>query len=117
QVVKDYTERHGETYLVPLQLATMVMFYAKQPFDEAGIPYPTDDWTFEEFIDIAEKLTDTSGDIKRWGYQANGNWFRDIHWLRGTGAQEFDSLIDPKVSQFNQEPLVNIVQLVASDFY
>lgn len=117
QVVKDYTERNGDTYLVPLQLATMVMFYAKKPFDEAGIPYPTDDWTFEEFVDIAEKLTNTSGDIKQWGYQANGNWFRDIHWLRGTGAQEFDDLIDPKTSQFNQEALVNIVQQVASDFY
>lgn len=117
QVVKDYTERNGDTYLTPMQLATMVMFYAKKPFDEAGLPYPTDDWTFEEFVEIAQQLTKTDGDVKQWGYQANGNWFRDIHWIRSTGAQEFDALIDPKTSQFNQEPIVNIVQMVASDFY
>jgi multiple sugar transport system substrate-binding protein len=117
QVVRDYTERNGDTYLAPMQLATMVMFYAKKPFDEAGIPYPTDDWTFEEFVDIAEQLTKTDGDVRQWGYQSNGNWFRDIHWIRSTGAQEFDSLIDPTTSQFAQEPIIEIVQLVASDFY
>ncbi|MBK8047462.1 MAG: extracellular solute-binding protein [Anaerolineales bacterium] len=117
QVVKDYTERNGDTYLTPMQLATMVMFYAKKPFDEAGIPYPTDDWTFEEFLDTAQKLTKKDGDVKQWGYQTNGNWFRDIHWIRGTGAQEFDQLIDPKKSQFNQKEIQDIVQLVASDLY
>lgn len=117
QIIKDYTTRKEDTYLTPMQLATMVMFYAKKPFDEAGVPYPTDDWTFEEFVDIATKLTNTSGDQKMWGYQANGNWFRDIHWIRGTGKQEFDNVIDPKTSTFNQPEIVDIVQMVASDFY
>jgi multiple sugar transport system substrate-binding protein len=117
QVIKDYTERNGDTYLTPLQLATMVMFYAKEPFDAAGIPYPTDDWTYEEFLTIAQQLTNTEGDNRQWGYQSNGNWFRDIHWIRGSGAQEFDSLIDPRTSTFNQQPIIDIVQQVASDFY
>ncbi len=117
EAIRQYTERNGDTYLIPTQLATMVMFYAKAPFDEAGIPYPTDDWTFEEFVDIAQQLTKTDGDKKQWGYQSNGNWFRDIHWMRGTGAQEFDTLVDPKLSQFNQPELVELIQLIASDFY
>lgn len=117
EAVRQYTERNGDTFLIPTQMAMMVMFYAKKPFDEAGIPYPTDDWTFEDFVSIAEQLTKTDGDKKQWGYQANGNWFRDIHWIRGTGAQEFDELVDPKTSQFNQPEIVEIVQLIASDFY
>jgi multiple sugar transport system substrate-binding protein len=117
EAVRQYTERNGDTYLIPTQMATMLMFYAKKPFDEAGIAYPTDDWTFEDFLDIAEKLTKTDGDKKQWGYQANGNWFRDIHWIRGTGAQEFDSLVDPKKAQFNQPEIVELVQMVANDFY
>lgn len=117
QIVKDYTERNGDSYLVPMQLATMLMFYAKKPFDDAGIAYPTDDWTYDQFLEVAQQLTKTDGATKQWGYQANGNWFRDIHWIRSTGAQEFDTLIDPKQSQFAQEPITNIVQAVASDFY
>ncbi|MBV7330290.1 substrate-binding domain-containing protein [Chloroflexi bacterium TSY] len=47
------TKRNGSRYLIPLQMATMVMFYAKKPFDEAGIDYPTDDWTMEDFLETA----------------------------------------------------------------
>ncbi len=117
QAIKDYTIRNGDTYLVPMQVATMVMFYAKKLFDDAGVAYPTDDWTYDEFVEIAKKLTKTDGSTKQWGYQANGNWFRDIHWIRGTGKQEFDTLIDPKTSTFNQPEIVDIVQQIAGDFY
>ncbi len=111
------TRRGGSLYLIPLQLGTMVMFYAKKHFDDAGIPYPTDDWTMEEFLDMAEKLTDTSGDFKKFGLQANGQWFRDIHWIRSTGKQEFDEIVDPKKAQFNQPEIVDMVQLIAYDVY
>jgi multiple sugar transport system substrate-binding protein len=111
------TRRNGKLYLIPLQLATMVMFYAKKPFDDAGIPYPTNDWTMEEFLDTAKKLTDLSGDKKMFGYQANGSWFRDIHWIRSTGKHEFDQIVDPKQAQFNQPEIVDMLQLVAYDVY
>ena len=111
------TKRADKRYLIPMQLGTMVMFYAKKPFDEAGIPYPTDDWTMEEFLEIAQKLTDTSGDVKKFGLQANGSWFRDIAYIRGTGKQELDTLVDPRKAQFNQPEIVEMVQLVAYDVY
>ena len=117
QAVEDSTVRNGKRYLIPLQSGTMVMFYIKKPFDDAGIPYPTDEWTFEEFLEIAEKLTDTSGENKQYGLQANGSWFRDIAYIRSTGEQEFDELIDPKKSQFSQQGIIDIVQLVAQDVY
>jgi len=115
--VVDSTSRNGKKYLIPLQLATMVMFYAKKPFDDAGVEYPTDDWTFEEFIEKAQKLTKVEGDKKVYGLQANGNWFRDIGWIRGTGKTEFDSIIDPKKSMFSQPEIVEIVQKMAVDVF
>ncbi len=111
------TRRGGKLYLIPLQLGTMVMFYAKKPFDEAGLDYPTDNMKMEEFLEVAEKLTDTSGDTKMFGLQANGQWFRDIHWIRSTGKQEFDEIVDPKKAQFNQPEIVEMLQLVAYDVY
>ena len=111
------TKRNGNRYLIPLQMATMVMFYAKKPFDDAGMDYPTDDWTMEDFLGMAEALTDTSGDSKMFGYQANGNWVRDIHWIRAAGAQEFDALVDPKTSMFDDQAIIDTVQLFAQDVY
>lgn len=113
--IEGTTVRNGQRYLIPLQRAAMLMFYAKKPFEEAGLEFPTDDWTLDEFIELATKLTNP--DKKMYGLQANGNWFRDIGWIRLTGNQEFDSLYDPRKATFNQPGIVNIVQMMASDVY
>jgi multiple sugar transport system substrate-binding protein len=113
--VVDTTVRNGKTYLIPMQVATMIMFYARKPFDDAGMPYPTDDWTYDEFMEIAQKMTNTSGEQKMFGLESNGSWFRDIGFIRGTGKQEFDSLIDPKKAMFNQPEIVDIMQKMAQD--
>lgn len=111
--VDQSVKRKGKTYLVPLQMGVMVMFYAKKIFDEAGVKYPTDDWTFDQFVDLAKKLTDPAK--KKFGYQANGNWYRDIGWIVLTGKREFDNIIDPKKSQFGDPDVVKMMQTVAYD--
>ena len=57
----------------------MIVFYNQDLFDEAGIPYPSPDggWTWEEFIDIAKRLTTTKEDAfgnnyKQYGYVVDG---------------------------------------------
>lgn len=115
--IETTTKRKGKLYLVPMEIATMVMFYAKKPFQDAGIPFPTDEWTFEQFLETAKKLTKTDGANKLFGYQANGSWFRDIGWIVGAGKREFDNVIDPKKAQFNQPEIVNLIQTVAYDVY
>ncbi len=116
QSIADSTLRAGKRYLMPLQVGVMVMFYARQPFDDAGLAYPSDDWTWDDFVSIAEALTDTAGDTKMYGYQPNGIWPRDIHWIRNTGTQEFDTLVDPTTAMFDQPEIIEIIQMVAQDF-
>ena len=111
------TRRDGSRYLIPLQSGVMVMFYAKNAFDEAGVAYPTDDWTFDDFVGIAEQLTSTDGDSKMYGYQANGSYARDIHWIRSTGAQEFDQLVDPRTAMFDQPEIVEILTVRCSGLH
>jgi multiple sugar transport system substrate-binding protein len=111
--VDQSTKRGGKTYLIPLQAATMVMFYAKKLFDDAGVAYPTDDWTFEEFVETAKKLTDAGKGT--FGYQVNGNWYRDIGWIVGTGKREFDQIVDPTKSQFNTPEIVERITTTSYD--
>jgi multiple sugar transport system substrate-binding protein len=111
--VEQSTKRKGKTYLVPLQAATMIMFYAKKIFDEASVPYPKDDWTFDQFVELAKKLT--NADKKKFGYQMNGNWYRDIGWIVLTGKREFDNIIDPKKSQFGAPEVVQMLQTMSYD--
>ena len=111
--VEQSAKRGGKTYLVPLQAATMVMFYAKKLFDDAGVAYPTDDWTFEDFVETAKKLTDAGKGT--FGYQVNGNWYRDIGWIVGTGKREFDQIVDPTKAQFNTPEIVERMTMTAYD--
>ena len=113
--IKTSTLRDGKRVLIPMQWATMLMFYSKPVFDAAGVDYPTNDWTMDDFVEIAEKLTSGEGADKTYGTWSNGSWFRDIHYMRATGKQEFDELVDPKTATFNQPEIVAAIQLVAQD--
>lgn len=113
--IADSTLRDGSRVLIPMQWGTMLMFYSKPVFDAAGIDYPTNDWTMDDFLETAEKLTSGEGAEKIFGTWSNGSWFRDIHYIRSTGKQEFDELVDPKTASFNQPEIVNAIQLVAQD--
>ena len=114
--IKVSTLRDGKRILVPMQWGTMLMFYSKPVFDAAGVDYPTDDWTMDDYIATSEALTSGDGASKVFGTWSNGSWFRDIHWIRSTGKQEFDSLEDPKTASFNQPEIVDMIQLIAQDF-
>lgn len=47
----------GVQYAVPNRSGPGVYYYNKTVFDKAGVPYPTDDWDYAQFLDIAKKLT------------------------------------------------------------
>jgi len=52
--------------------ATIAVYYNKKLFDAAGIPYPQEGWTWEQFIESAEKLTIREGNkIKQYGANLN----------------------------------------------
>ncbi len=47
----------GVLYAVPRDVSNLVVFYNKDLFDKYGVEYPRTDWTFEEFLTAAQKLT------------------------------------------------------------
>ncbi len=48
----------GKTYAIPKDYDTIGLWYNKTMFDEAGIPYPDETWTWQDMADAAQKLTD-----------------------------------------------------------
>jgi multiple sugar transport system substrate-binding protein len=67
-----------------------MMFYNKDMFDKAGVAYPTTKWTYQDFLNAAQKLTlkDSSGKVTQWGLDAGltGWWATYAPWLRGFGG-------------------------------
>jgi multiple sugar transport system substrate-binding protein len=48
-------------YAVPKDVDTIAIWYNKKLFDEAGVPYPTSDWTWDDLTETARKLTKSDG--------------------------------------------------------
>lgn len=58
-VIATYTRGQGDApvYAIPNDFTPMVMYYNKDLFDAAGVPYPKDDWTFADFLETSKRLT------------------------------------------------------------
>ena len=53
----------GQLMCIPQNLSSLVVYYNKELFDQANIPYPAADWTWEDFLATAQALTkDANGD-------------------------------------------------------
>lgn len=60
-IVELYTNDDGIHYAIPKDYDTVALWYNKTIFDEAGMEYPTNDWTWEDMYDAAVKLTKDDG--------------------------------------------------------
>ncbi len=62
--------RGDAVYAFPKGFSPVVYYYNRTLFDAAGLPYPQDGWTWEEFIATARALTrdlDGDGTPDQWG--------------------------------------------------
>ena len=63
-------QSNGKQYAVPKDIDTIALWYNKTIFDEMGVDYPDDTWTWDDFAAAAKKLTNDD----HWGYAiAPGN--------------------------------------------
>ena len=57
---EDITELYtydGKNYAIPKDVDTIALWYNKTLFDEAGLAYPTADWTWDDLYEAAKALT------------------------------------------------------------
>ena len=69
--ILDLYQRNGRMYSLPFGIDASFIAYNRKLFREAGIPYPKDDWTFEEFLKSAQALMrrDKVGRVLCYGYR------------------------------------------------
>ena len=83
---------------LPDTAAPDIVFYNKAMFDNAGLSYPTDDWTFEDMRSAAVLLTlDTAGrnpmdpnfdatSIEQWGWNGGLSNYWQRHFIQAFGG-------------------------------
>ena len=58
--VTDQVTVDGKLYELPFRNDFWVLYYNKDLFDAKNVAYPTNDMTFEEYDELARKMTDTT---------------------------------------------------------
>jgi ABC-type glycerol-3-phosphate transport system substrate-binding protein len=70
----SFGKDEGQVHGVPQSADAIITAYNTRHFEEAGLDAPSDDWTWEEFLDTAKKLQQKSGDrITRYGAYVDHN--------------------------------------------
>lgn len=101
-------ERDGNLFGIPISASPNVLFYNKSMFDAAGVPYPTDDWTFDDLRAAAIQLTlDGAGknaadsdfdaqNVVQWGLNAAPAHLYSAAYLRPFGG---DPCVNPACTE------------------
>lgn len=91
----DRFARDGKIYCIPRDTAPFAcVYYNKRLFDEAGVPYPTDDWDWYDLLDKAKRLTKRDEDDRITQYGFYGwTWQNFVY---SNGGSIVDDVENPK---------------------
>jgi multiple sugar transport system substrate-binding protein len=71
----------GKIGFLPRAADVVVLYYNKRMFDEGKVAYPTTDWTMQDFMGAAEKLTKKAPDGTITQYGATNNYTTWSIWV------------------------------------
>jgi multiple sugar transport system substrate-binding protein len=88
----------GSLVCIPQNVSSLVVYYNKQLFDQAGLAYPSDNWTLDEFVQAALTLTkDTNGDgqTDQYGVGIDPSAIRLTPFIWQNGGELVDNAATP----------------------
>lgn len=88
----------GQLFGLPYRKTAWVLFYNKDLFDAAGVAYPSEDMTWDQFRETAQAVTSGAGNEKVWGAYLH-TWPQT--WY-GMGLQTGATIMDEDLSVFEQ---------------
>lgn len=109
-------DSEGHVWAVPHGINSIALYYNEKIFDDAGMEYPTEDWTFEDMLQAAKKLTgkkqsNGASDVYGLGvgYSITDGWLPFVLASGGTPLNE-----DRTKSNFNDEKTIEGIRRFAS---
>jgi multiple sugar transport system substrate-binding protein len=81
----------GTQYLAPFDNSPAMIWYNTDLFDAAGVAYPPStfddpDWQWEDFLSMAQQLTQGEGAEKVFGWVGERTWYYALNWIWSNGG-------------------------------
>ena len=101
----------GKNYAVPKDVDTIALWYNKEIFDQAGVAYPDDTWTWEDFIEAATTIHEKTG---IYGYALSSDDYQEGYasWIYSYGGSMLD--YDPLKSGWDKPETIEAMTLLDS---
>jgi len=113
-VVKRFT-RDGKIYGIPRDTAPFAcVYYNKRLFDEAGVPYPTDDWTWSDLLEKSKALTKKNKEGQTIVYGFYSSFYQNF--IYSNGGKLVDNVEHPARCMLDDPKTIEGLQFYADLF-
>ncbi len=108
QIMGLYT-LNDKYYAVPKDIDTIALWYNKTMFDEAGIEYPNENWTYDDLYEAAKKLTKADGSVYGISSNVDQNQTGYYNYIYSNGGSVISD--DKTKSMWNDPKTVEAMEL------
>lgn len=113
--ITDLYTLDGTHYAIPKDHDTIAVIYNKAVFDKYGIDYPTNDWTWQDFADIAQEINEKGAADGVYGTYCNSGdvqnfWYNIIYSFGGKVISD-----DKTESGFDDPATVEAMDFIANE--
>ncbi|MCE2466987.1 MAG: sugar ABC transporter substrate-binding protein, partial [Caldilineaceae bacterium] len=104
----------GDVYGFPRDIGLEVLYYNKDVFDEVGVPYPDETWTWADLETAANqlKVVDDTGRVSRYGLGMEGGKY--MLWVLQNHGALLDDYRNPSACTLDQPEAVQGLEFFAN---
>ena len=109
----EFAMFEGQVYGFPRDIGLEVLYYNKDIFDEAGLDYPDESWTWDDLLTAAEELTvvESSGRVSRYGLGMEGGKYQ--LWVGQNMGSILDDMANPTSCTLDAPEAVEAIEFFA----
>jgi multiple sugar transport system substrate-binding protein len=99
----NYSTMYRKLYGMPAGFTTRVVYYNKDLFDAAHVPYPKDGWTWDDFKSVARKLSNPAMEQYGFGVRPEPDTY-DLQGIVWSNGSSFISEDGKKIDSYMNSP-------------
>lgn len=108
----EQVRHNGDVWGIPASATIDVLWYNQELFDEAGMPYPAGDWSWNDVFLAADQLADGAGEDRQYGFLF---WpYRSTFLVQGLGGPLADPDTTPPTFHFDDSSVIVAAQQLAA---
>lgn len=112
-VLEIFSTPDGKLFGLPKGFTPMVVYYNKKLLREAGLPEPSDDWTWDDFLKMAQAMTkdiDGDGKIDQYGAYIGRYFYQMCPMIWSYGGEIISPNYDTVNGYLNSPQTIEAVQ-------